>query len=173
MFRSVRFRLTVLYSTLLFALAGTALAITYFAVARTTDPSPVNAQPAKVYDYELNVVVDRITVAEISETDGVATVRVGGHTHRIRVEEETRYLIRTRGGTATGGGQVLKAPMPGRVVLIEVAVGQRVRKGDGLVILEAMKMENEFRAAGEGTVKEIRVQPGQAVNPGDVLMVIE
>jgi biotin carboxyl carrier protein len=119
------------------------------------------------------VVGGAATVAEISETDGVATVRVGGHTHRIRVEEETRYLIRTRGGTATGGGQVLKAPMPGRVVLIEVAVGQRVRKGDGLVILEAMKMENEFRAAGEGTVKEIRVQPGQAVNPGDVLMVIE
>ena len=57
--------------------------------------------------------------------------------------------------------------------LIEVAVGQRVEKGDGLVILEAMKMENEFRAAGEGTVKEIRVQAGQAVNPGDVLLVIE
>jgi len=68
---------------------------------------------------------------------------------------------------------VLKAPMPGRVVLIEVAVGQRVQRGAGLVILEAMKMENEFRASGEGTVKEIRVQAGQAVNPGDVLMVIE
>jgi len=52
-------------------------------------------------------------------------------------------------------------------------VGQRVSRGDGLVILEAMKMENEFRATGDGTVKEIRVQPGQAVNPGDVLVVIE
>jgi biotin carboxyl carrier protein len=113
------------------------------------------------------------TVVEVSEADGVSTVRVGGQTHRVRVEEETRYLIRTRGGTAAAGGQVLKAPMPGRVVLIEVTVGQRVRRGDGLVILEAMKMENEFRAAGEGTVKEIRVQPGQAVNPGDILMVIE
>jgi biotin carboxyl carrier protein len=113
------------------------------------------------------------TVVEVSEADGVSTVRVGGQTHRVRVEEETRYLIRTRGGTVAAGGQVLKAPMPGRVVLIEVTVGQRVRRGDGLVILEAMKMENEFRAAGEGTVKEIRVQPGQAVNPGDILMVIE
>jgi biotin carboxyl carrier protein len=98
---------------------------------------------------------------------------VDGETYRIRVEEETRYLIRTRGGTAGGGGQVLKAPMPGRVVLIEVTVGQRVQKGDGLVILEAMKMENEFRASSEGTVKEIRVEVGQAVNPGDVLLVIE
>ena len=113
------------------------------------------------------------TVVEVTEADGVSTVRVGGETHRVRVEEETRYLIRTRGGTVHGGGQVLKAPMPGRVVLVEVTLGQRVRKGDGLVILEAMKMENEFRAAGEGTVKEIRVLPGQAVNPGDVLIVIE
>ena len=112
-------------------------------------------------------------VAEITDEDGVSVVHVDGETYRIRVEEETRYLIRTRGGAAGGGGQVLKAPMPGRVVLIEVAVGQRVQKGDGLVILEAMKMENEFRAVGEGTVKEIRVEVGQAVNPGDVLIVIE
>ena len=112
-------------------------------------------------------------VAEISDEDGVSVGRVDGQTYRIRVEEESRYLIRTRGGTVAGRGQVLKAPMPGRVVLIMVAVGQRVQKGDGLVILEAMKMENEFRASGEGTVKEIRVQAGQAVNPGDVLLVIE
>jgi acetyl/propionyl-CoA carboxylase alpha subunit len=112
-------------------------------------------------------------VADITEEDGVSVVHVDGETYRIRVEEETRYLIRTRGGAAAATGQVLRAPMPGRVVLIEVAVGQRVQRGDGLVILEAMKMENEFRASGEGTVKEIRVETGQAVNPGDVLMVIE
>jgi len=63
--------------------------------------------------------------------------------------------------------------MPGRVVLVEVTVGQSVRPGDGLVILEAMKMENEFKAAVSGTVKEIRAQNGQTVNPGDVLVVIE
>ena len=112
-------------------------------------------------------------VAEVTDEEGVSVVHLDGETYRIRVEEETRYLIRTRGGTAAGAGQVLKAPMPGRVVLIEVTVGQRVQKGDGLVILEAMKMENEFRASSEGTVKEIRVEVGQAVNPGDVLLVIE
>jgi biotin carboxyl carrier protein len=63
--------------------------------------------------------------------------------------------------------------MPGRVVLVEVTVGQVVKPGDGLVILEAMKMENEFKAGVAGTVKEIRVEAGQAVNPGDVLLVIE
>jgi len=112
-------------------------------------------------------------LADLSDEEGVTVVSVEGEIHRVRVEEESRYLIRTRGGTVAARGQVLKAPMPGRVVLIEVAVGQRVSRGDGLVILEAMKMENEFRATGDGTVKEIRVQPGQAVNPGDVLVVIE
>ncbi len=112
-------------------------------------------------------------VADVSEEDGLVVVQVDGETYRVRVEEETRYIIRTRGGTAVRGGQVLKAPMPGRVTHIEVTVGQAVEPGDGLIILEAMKMENEFDAAVRGTVREIRVQVGQAVNPGDVLVVIE
>ena len=51
--------------------------------------------------------------------------------------------------------------------------GDRVRAGDTLVVIEAMKMENEFKASAAGTVAEVRVQPGQAVNPGDVLLVVE
>jgi biotin carboxyl carrier protein len=128
----------------------------------------------RVGEGQWSLVIDGAsTVADVTDEDGVSMVHVDGETFRIRVEEETRYLIRTRGGTATASGQVLKAPMPGRVVLVEVTVGQRVQRGDGLVILEAMKMENEFRASGDGTVREIRVQAGQTVNPGDVLIVIE
>ncbi|GLY94553.1 HAMP domain-containing sensor histidine kinase [Actinoplanes sp. NBRC 103695] len=67
MFRSIRFRLTVLYSTLLFALAGTALAITYFAVAQTTEPQPITERTAKVYENYRPVGV--ITVGEISEIE--------------------------------------------------------------------------------------------------------
>ena len=112
-------------------------------------------------------------VVDVSERDGVSVVEVDGETYRIRVEEETRYIIRTRGGKAATGGQVLRAPMPGKVVLVAVEVGQTVKPGDGLIVLEAMKMENEFRAVVAGTIKEIRVQVGQAVNPGDTLIVIE
>ena len=112
-------------------------------------------------------------VADVTERDGVYVVDVDGERYAIRVEEETRYIIRTRGPQGAERGQVLKAPMPGRVSLIEVAVGQVVAPGDGLIVLEAMKMENEFKAQVAGTVREIRVAPGQAVNPGDVLLVIE
>jgi biotin carboxyl carrier protein len=112
-------------------------------------------------------------VAAVTEQDGTYLVDVEGERHAIRVEEESRYIIRTRGGHGGPGGQVLKAPMPGKVALIEVTVGQAVAPGDALIVLEAMKMENEFKAQVAGTVKEIRVAVGQPVNPGDVLVVIE
>jgi biotin carboxyl carrier protein len=113
------------------------------------------------------------TVAQVDETDGRYRVEVDGEPFETTVEEETRYVLRTQGRVGHGSGQVVRAPMPGRVVVVEVEVGQVVKPGDGLVVLEAMKMENEFKAATSGTVKDIRVQPGQAVNPGDVMVVIE
>ena len=112
-------------------------------------------------------------VVEVTDQDGAYAVDVGGERYAIRVEEESRYIIRTRGASGSERGQVLKAPMPGRVTLIAVTVGQSVVAGDGLIVLEAMKMENEFKAQVAGTIKEIRVTAGQPVNPGDVLVVIE
>jgi len=112
-------------------------------------------------------------VADVKEKDGWFLVDVDGESYRIRMEEEARHIIRTRGGGhGEGGGQVLVAPMPGKVVHVAVREGQVVKAGDGLVVVEAMKMENEFKASAAGTVREVRVQPGQAVNAGDVLVVI-
>jgi biotin carboxyl carrier protein len=113
-------------------------------------------------------------VADVQEEAGAFLVEVGGQTYRILMEEEARHLIRTRGsGPGWTGGQVLVAPMPGKVVHVAVREGQAVNAGDGLVVIEAMKMENEFKATATGIVKEVRVEPGQPVNPGDVLVVIE
>ena len=110
---------------------------------------------------------------DVTDEDGMFLVEVDGERYRIRVEEETRYIIRTRGGKAHGGGQVLKAPLPGKVTVVEVAVGETVAPGAGLVVIEAMKMENELKAAVAGVVVDVRVQPGQAVNAGDTLVVIQ
>jgi len=112
-------------------------------------------------------------VVDVSLDGPVSVVDVDGERYRIRVEEETRYVLRTRGGKAVASGQVLKAPMPGKVVHVAVVPGQAVAPGDALVVLEAMKMENEFRAAAAGTVTEVRARVGHAVNPGDVLVVIQ
>jgi biotin carboxyl carrier protein len=76
------------------------------------------------------------------------------------------------GGGGGGGGGALCAPMPGTILDVKVKVGDAVKIGDVLLILEAMKMENELQADKAGTVKEIKVTKGQAVNGGDPLIII-
>ena len=73
---------------------------------------------------------------------------------------------RRRGDDDMGAAGVVKALMPGRVVRVLVSRGDVVRKGTGLLILEAMKMENEIQAPADGTVDELFVEPGQTVEAG-------
>jgi pyruvate carboxylase subunit B len=87
------------------------------------------------------------------------------------VDERTRHIRSLTGaGTRAAGPPVLKAPMPGLVVRVPVEPGQRVAAGAGVVVLEAMKMENELRAPTDATVRAVHVRPGQAVEKGQVLV---
>ncbi|MEG0511113.1 MAG: biotin/lipoyl-containing protein [Clostridia bacterium] len=70
------------------------------------------------------------------------------------------------------GGQKITAPMPGTIVDVKVAQGASVKKGDVLLILEAMKMENEIMSPCDGVVKQVSVAKGASVNSGDALIVI-
>ena len=113
-------------------------------------------------------------VADVTDREGACVVEVGGGSYVIDVEEETRHIIRTRGGARPpGAGQTLRAPMPGRITHVAVRPGDHVEPDRPLIIIEAMKMENELKATTTGIVVEVRVEAGQAVNPGDVLVVIE
>ena len=113
-------------------------------------------------------------VADVRDEAGACVVDVGDERYVIRVEEETRHIIRTKRGAADGQGALtLVAPLPGRIVHVAVRPGDRVEKGDTLLVIEAMKMENELKSGAAGTVAQVRVTPGQAVNSGDVLVVIE
>lgn len=73
---------------------------------------------------------------------------------------------------APAGATTVTAPMPGKILSIAVSSGAAVKRGDVLLILEAMKMANEITAAADGTVTEIRVTAGQNVKTGDVLVVL-
>jgi pyruvate carboxylase subunit B len=90
------------------------------------------------------------------------------------VDERTRHIrsLTGSGEDKKGGGQ-LRAPMPGLVVRIDVVAGETVGAGAGVVVLEAMKMQNELRAAAAGKVSAVRVHPGQAVEKGQVLVEFE
>lgn len=101
--------------------------------------------------------------------------RVAGRSVRVEVEDERTRAIRQLAGRGEEGKgeRELRAPMPGRVVRLLVEPGQAVEAGDGLVVMEAMKMENELSARGAGTVEELRVEEGQTVDQGAVLIVLE
>ena len=104
---------------------------------------------------------------------GDPRVVVDGEVLEVHVADGARRRAGASAPTGPGGGQRLLAPMPGKVVAVLVEVGQRVERGAGLVVLEAMKMENEFRATGAGVVSAIHVAPGQAVSAGDLLLVVD
>ncbi len=96
----------------------------------------------------------------------------GGDVDEVELMDPLTFLARkSRVGDAQGAAQVT-AYMPGRVVRILVEEGQEVCVGDGLVVLEAMKMENEIKAERDGVVREISVKEGQPVEGGDVLFEI-
>ena len=121
-----------------------------------------------------SLLVDGVShVADVAATENGTRVDLDGATYLVEVEEYVRHVLRTRGGVGTSAaGQAIKAPLPGKVTHVAVAVGDRVERGDTVVVIEAMKMENEFKAAAPGTVTEVRVRPGQSVNAGDVLVLI-
>lgn len=101
-------------------------------------------------------------------------VSIEGELYMVSVQDERTRKIQkalTRAAKETGEF-ILKAPMPGLVRGIPVQTGQEVQKGQGLVILEAMKMENELRATRAGVVSDIRVKPGDAVELGQALVII-
>jgi 3-methylcrotonyl-CoA carboxylase alpha subunit len=96
-------------------------------------------------------------------------ISLGGATVRVEMIDPLAAR-RKRRDDEMGGGGVIKALMPGRVVRVLVAEGDSVSKGTGLVILEAMKMENEIQAQTAGVVDKIFVEPGQTVEAGAELL---
>ena len=97
---------------------------------------------------------------------------MGGRTHRLRLLDERALRQRARAGAGEGEREV-RAVMPGKVVAILVEVGAAVERGQGLLVIEAMKMENEIAAPRAGTIRELRVVPGQAVEPGEILAIVD
>jgi acetyl/propionyl-CoA carboxylase alpha subunit len=99
----------------------------------------------------------------------------GGERWEVEVlDERARHIQSLSGGADRQPvSRVLKAPMPGLVLRVHVAPGQQVVAGAGLVVLEAMKMENELKSASSAVVKSVRVKPGEAVEKGQLLVEFE
>ncbi len=120
------------------------------------------------------IVGDESHDVRMSEGDGFYEVQVTGEIFQVVVEDErTRRLAGLKQGAGADSGEIfIKAPMPGVVVEVLVANGQKILKGDIVIILESMKMQNEFKAPRDGEVHVVRVAPGDTVDQNSVMISI-
>ena len=111
-------------------------------------------------------------IARRGEARGRYTLSLDGRRFTVEaLDERTRAIRDLSSASAVAAGPApLVAPMPGLVVRVNVAVGDTVQPGQGLVVMEAMKMENELRAGTAGSVTAVRVEAGTAVEKGAVLV---
>jgi biotin carboxyl carrier protein len=121
--------------------------------------------------------VRSIDAAFASQTvPGDFDVHVAGRTVSVQVRDPGAFGRQHKGGAAGAHGsdpQRVVSPMPGKIVRVLVKAGDPVTAKQGLVVVEAMKMENELRAARDGRVRELSVAEGQSVDAGTVLLVVE
>ncbi len=110
-----------------------------------------------------------------SDKRNLYDVMVSGLRYQVKVQDERsrRLALVDRNLRAPDGELLIKAPIPGLVVKVPVVAGQEIGEGETLIILEAMKMENELRAPRGGTVHEVRVRPGEQVALGQVLATLK
>ncbi|HKA33372.1 MAG TPA: biotin/lipoyl-containing protein [Candidatus Binatia bacterium] len=133
----------------------------------------VDGKKTGLTNYSL-IVDNRSFEVEVDVKEDEYRVLVDGRNYHIDLVDERRVRL---GGLQSGielqGRQNVSVPMPGKIIAVLVAEGDKVEKGQGLVIVEAMKMENEVRCPINGEVKEVRVKTGDAVEAGAVLAVVE
>ena len=114
-------------------------------------------------------------VAQKRQGRGAYTLWVDGYRFETEALDERTRSIRDLSAARAGptGPAPILAPMPGLIVRVSVKAGDKVDAGQGLVVMEAMKMENELRATAAGTVRSVEVSPGTAVEKGALLVALE
>ena len=145
----------------------------------------------KQFKFKINGNVYEVEVQNIE--DNIATVEVNGSSYDVAIDQEmvprktpkivqaksvpttdvTPATAKTSNPNAPKGGGTIKSPLPGEILEIYVKVGDVVKLGQKLLMLEAMKMENNIHSDKEGKISEIKVNRGSSVMEGDVLIVIE
>jgi biotin carboxyl carrier protein len=104
---------------------------------------------------------------------GAYALQTGSREFHAEVRDPRSWPGRKQGGLDAEGRQEIVAPMPGKVIRLLVEAGDQVETGQGLVVVEAMKMQNEIRSPKKGRIERIQAKEGQLVNAGDVLAWVE
>jgi biotin carboxyl carrier protein len=140
----------------------------------TIDGQAVTAEARLLRPGVLSLILDgrsyRIVLEDAAEDPALY---VGSRRVVYRMEDPRSLKSRRARAGAGDGPKTLKASMPGRVVRVLAAKGEEVKAHQGIVVIEAMKMQNELKSPKDGRIADLRVAPGDTVSAGDVLAVIE
>jgi len=144
------------------------------------DGRPHEVDAIRAGDFGLSLLLDgdagisrEIQVVPVDGASGQLLVGIEGRTVAASVNARRTRRGGAAGGAEAPGEQAIVAPMPGRVVRVLVAAGDAIAARQAVVVVEAMKMENELRSPKAGRVKDVAVTPGMSVEAGRVLVVIE
>jgi biotin carboxyl carrier protein len=138
------------------------------------DGRPVAVDAVEIAPNTLSILLDGASF-EINVTPfpgGKLKMQTGSREFIAEVIDPRAWSGRRHGGVEAEGRQQIVAPMPGKVVRLLVREGDRVEAGQGLLVVEAMKMQNEIRSPKNGAVERVLAKEGQPVNAGDVLCVV-
>jgi len=114
----------------------------------------------------------KVNIEESNFNSKSYVINVNSNNYKIQISNELDILIEEMGFSLGSSKKenIIKAPMPGLILKVNVSEGQKVKEGDILVILEAMKMENTLTSPNEGIIKSISVEKGKTVEKGEVLI---
>jgi biotin carboxyl carrier protein len=142
-------------------------------VIATIDGRRVEADALKISPGVYSILLDGRSLEVRVETlpDGLL-LQTGGREYRVEIVDPRSWRRRHGGKIDPAGRQQVRAPMAGKIVRVLIAQGQKVESGQGLLVVEAMKMQNEIRSPKTGTVERLAAKEGETVNAGEVLAVI-
>jgi biotin carboxyl carrier protein len=139
----------------------------------TLDGRPVNLDAVEVATSTYSILMDGLSyeVRVHPAADGLH-ITSGGETYVATLRDPRQWQRRSGGTLEAEGRQQISAPMPGKVVRVLVKAGEAVEAGQGLLVVEAMKMQNEIKSPKTGKIERLTVSEGQNVNAGEVLAIV-
>jgi biotin carboxyl carrier protein len=150
--------------------------IEYDAIQKKIDGRDFNADIHEIKKEWLHIIRGNRSfeaeVITINPAEKIFVIRVNNNMYNISIKDKYDDLLQEMGIDEAAGKKVndIKAPMPGMVLKVIVESGQKIRKGDALIVLEAMKMENILKAPADGVVKKIHIIKGDKVEKNQVLV---